>query len=90
MSPPATDRTLRLLLDERSVQSLISILTELADFFDNCHGQTADDVGDHFDDLAAPDWIPIALEEHAQALSRALTAANATGEIPPSTPTTPR
>lgn len=89
MSAPATGRTLRLLLDERGVQSLISILTDLAAFFDNCHGQAADDVSDHFDDLAAPDWIPIALEDHAQALSGALTAADATDAIPPSTATAP-
>lgn len=89
MSPPAPDRTLRLLADERSIRSLISILTDLADFFEGCHGQTADDVGDHFDDLAAPDWIPIALEDHAQALAAALTDTNATDEIPPPTPTTP-
>jgi hypothetical protein len=74
MSTPATTRTLRLLLDEQSTRSLISILADLAAFFDNCQGQTADDVSDHFDDLAAVDWIPIVLAEHAQLLTAAITA----------------
>ena len=60
---------------QRTVRSLISILTDLAEFIERCQDQTADDVGEHFDDLAAADWVPIMLEQHAQALTEALSSA---------------
>lgn len=75
MTAPTTGRALRLLLDEQAARSLASVLTDLAGFFDNCHGPAADAVNDHFDDLAAADWIPIVLDEHARVLVTALEAA---------------
>lgn len=59
-------------LDEPTVRSLVTVLTDLAGFFDNCHGPAADAVNDHFDDPAAADWIPILLDGHAQVLTAAL------------------
>lgn len=57
---------------------LDEVLTDLATFFDNCHGPVADAVNNYFDDLATANWIPILLAHHA----RALTLALATTETP--------
>ncbi|MBW8804146.1 MAG: hypothetical protein JF587_09865 [Catenulisporales bacterium] len=71
MATPAGGQTPGLLLDEQARRSMINILTDLAGFFEDC---PADAVNAHFDDLAAADWIPIVLNDHAQVLTTALDA----------------
>lgn len=62
-------------LDGQTVWALVSALTDLAAFFDDCHRPVADTVNDHFDDLAAADWVPIVPADYAQALTATLSAA---------------
>lgn len=56
-------------LDPSIIRSLISVLEQLAEFFDDANAVVADAVSDHFDDLAAPDWIPLVLTGHARQLA---------------------
>jgi hypothetical protein len=76
MTGPVGGPTLSLLLDERTTRSLVSVLTDLTGFFDNASPAVADAINDHFGDLAAADWVPIVLAEHAQALIAALDTAS--------------
>jgi hypothetical protein len=72
MTTPAGGRAPGPVLDEQAVQSLAGVLSDLAGFFDGCSGPVADAMNDHFNDLAAADWLPIVLDEHARVLKAAL------------------
>lgn len=56
-------------VDASAIRSLVHVLEQLAEFFDDADEAVGDAVSDHFDDLAAPDWIPLVLTDHANQLT---------------------